>query len=210
MCSNDAPILALVHVEAGLLPAQQVRRKAQSMLTDFEVCTRRPARGQPAEQREALLPAHRCVRPLDDARRTELRLERREQLGAADIHAQGEELDDQPVAVPVHDQPRHAVALRIDQAIGRGLRLQVEVLTRRARRGQPPLPEACVDGLVPVPGEQADDNLRARVEVAAGQPCAARVRHIHDVTRRGAARRAPHRTGENPGMALPDGSLLAR
>ena len=68
--ADDAPVLALIQVEAGLLPAQQVDREAQAVLGDLQVGraaarpTRTPLRsGSPSCRRTD------GIRALDDAAR---------------------------------------------------------------------------------------------------------------------------------------------
>ena len=68
LCADDPAVLPLIHVEAGLLPAEQIDLETEIVLPDFEIGRRRLAPGQPAAQRQTLLPPYACVRSLDDPR----------------------------------------------------------------------------------------------------------------------------------------------
>ena len=143
--ADDPPVLPLIHVEAGLLPAEQIDLEPQTVLPDFEIGRRRLAPGQPAAQRQTLLPPHACVRALDDPTRGEQLDEQAQEQLAPRLDAERQELDDQPIGVAIHDKARHAVALSVDQSIGGGLRLKLQLAARRGGRGQPAAPECGFD-----------------------------------------------------------------
>src|SRR5205823_7170037 len=114
--AEPASGLALVQVEARLLPVVQVDHEPGALLLDREAQRGLRAREDAARPGEALLRPHRSLAALEDAARLEALFDRRHHRRRQARGAGGQELADDELAVPIDHDPGQAIAFAVDHA----------------------------------------------------------------------------------------------
>jgi hypothetical protein len=116
--------------------------------------------------------------------------------------AQRQALYDQVIPVAIYDQPWKQVCLGVNQSVGSGGGVVGERSPAGNSGRDAPLPEGSVNGLVGVPTEQANNDLRTAIEVAPSQELAPRVTHGNHVSIGGIARDPLDSSRVDPRMSV--------
>jgi len=176
---DQRPVVPLVQVKAGLLPAERAGVKREPAFMDDQLL-RRDAVDLTHAGPQAFQPATLVVAPLVQAFRPDLVDKDARDLVLQSMHPQGEALHDQVARVGVDDEPGDAVPLRENKAITIG---SAEPRDGGApRHGRADEPPQRVRGKRPASKrEHADRDLCPPIEVAVPQHFAAGAAYCHDL-----------------------------
>src|SRR5258706_1205724 len=194
-------VFALVEEEACLLTVVEVGQVDDTVLLDLDLLGHVPEE-KPDVRLEPFELAHLRIVPLQDALGLEQRRERLHDLALAPVHALREGLDDQVVAVAVDHEGGQAVALAVDDAVGRCARGHRLAPADRGR--QAVAEEANGQDLAALDHAQADLRPRRVEGEAKGAPPRPLDAH-HGAL--GDAAIAGHVGAEDPGVAALDAGL---
>lgn len=191
----------MVGVKAGLLAVLQVYGKVQSVFDHLDRARGSIAGQQSGRGSKPLLAAQRHLGALNYAAAAcQFEQQARQQLLAL-IDGQRSRLQDQVVGKAVHDQPRQAIVLGVDQAQRVCVVHLGQFGTRRNGYSQAVAPEGFVDSFLR-PREQAHLDLAAPVQIAARQPAAIGRRHVDDVAIIGSRRDLLNGAAKDPRVTL--------
>ena len=195
--------VALVEVEARLLPRQHVHEVAPPTLPDRDRPARRVSPQRALSRREALAPRGRRVGALEADRCSARGLERAGHGLAARGHPGRGQLHDHHVGVAVRHEPRQAIRLGVHEPHRIGIPQQGIARASRQRRRNALLEPALGRRLL-AEGQQPHPQRRVRREVPEAQHLPLGGEHAREGTGRRrflAGLHARDRAGEHPGMA---------
>ncbi len=189
------PIVALVEVEAGLLPFSQVDNEANAVLLDLDDPLRRAAAKRAVVDLQAFDLANTAFGAKVNAGRPNEFVEQVGQQITALRQGERGELHHEPAVVAINGEARQAITLAEDQPTGRPRSGEPEYLAQPEGGGKAIAEEPSVERDVFLPAIEANADLAAAVEQPASDE-AARIRDEIDLVPVG---RLPLDGGDGPG-----------
>ena len=196
VAGGGAVVLALVEEDAGLLAAQEVGGEIEAVHPDGDGLGDLAGEDGGFE-RQLLLGADRDVVAGDDALGLEDLFEAGDDVGLGGVHALVEGLDDEVVAIAIHDQGGQEVGFAVDDAVGVGV---VDDGAAVLLGGAEALQIEIAADLFDLPREHADGDLGGGAVVRRAEGAAALVGDLDGLAGLGAV--AVHDVaGEDPRVA---------